>query len=123
MEESGNLKVNYENGLTTSNGAHNTTYGIASTNVMFDLYYPKTVINAEVKTDVIIITYLQRARVKYTNSNINIGINNSCQIVNYNDRVFKEVYGVQEGKLTLIKTIDGRIVPPTLDETYEFDEE
>jgi hypothetical protein len=59
----------------------------------------------------------------YTTINSTITIAGGAQQVHNLDRVFKEVYGVVDGKLTLIKTIDGRIVPPTLEESYEFDEE
>jgi len=38
------------------------------------------------------------------------------------DRVWKEVYGVEDGVITLIQTIEGKVVPPqNTPETISFD--
>lgn len=94
--------------------------GFSTSSFMFDPYHPKSVIDVKVD-EVITITYIKRAMYSYTTYN-NISLGTSQQVSNP-DIVFKEVYGVVDGKLTLIRTINGRIIPPKLEESYEFDEE
>lgn len=38
------------------------------------------------------------------------------------DTLVREVYGVRDGKITLIKKSNGRVIPPS-SETFQFDEE
>ena len=96
--------------------------GIASsTSYMWDAYEPKKAVDVKVTNEVIEITYIQRAKFTYTTT-INVSIGTRYQTAN-NDRVFKEIYGCSDGKLTLLKTVNGRINPPILEETYDFDGE
>lgn len=97
--------------------------GFSTGTYIFDPYYPKSVVDVVVNADEIVITYIQRAMYSYTTINNSITIAGGGQQIYNPDKVFKEVYGVKDGKLSLIKTVVGRIVPPTLTESYEFDEE
>lgn len=104
---------NFDSGI---NIASTSTYEIS-------MYHPKTVVDCVVDDETITITYVQRAKYSYTTYCLNVTISNSQVSVHNPDLVFKEVYGVRDGKLTLLKTIKGRIVPPQLEESFEFDEE
>lgn len=132
--------VTLQNGLTANStggiGSSNVQYvhtndidyasqpnllNISSTSYMWDAYEPKKVVDVKVTNEVIEITYIQRAKFTYTTT-INVSIGSRYQITN-NDRVFKEIYGCSDGKLTLLKTVNGRINPPILEETYDFEGE
>lgn len=93
------------------------------TDINFNLYNPKSVVDVIINEEEIIITYIQRATYSYSMINTTITIAGGVQKLHNPDKVFKEVYGVKDGKLTLLRTIHGRIVPPNLEESYEFDEE
>lgn len=80
--------------------------GGGTSSIGIETHHPKTVIDFKIGEDTVTITYLQRALYRYIE-----------------DKVFKHVYGVVDGKLELILTITGRIIPPNLEETYVFDEE
>ena len=94
--------------------------GYSTSTYVYDPYHPKTVVDVQVLENTIEITYIRRAMYSITTYN-NISIGNSFDVSNP-DLVFKEIYGVQDGKLTLLKTIEGKIIPPKLEETYEFPE-
>jgi len=85
-------------------------------------YGEKNVVDVKVDDETIEITYIQRALYSYTTINSSFTIGGPQQSYHNPDRVFKEVYGVKDGKLTLVKTIQGRVIPPQPNETYEFDE-
>jgi hypothetical protein len=103
-------------------GIINTTggWGTGTLSTIYSDYFPKTVVEVKVDEETIEVIYVQRAKNKYTV--YNSGLSNVNQIYNP-DRTYKEIYGCKEGKLTLLKTIEGRIVPPTLKESYDFPKE
>jgi hypothetical protein len=113
--------------LNGSSNVSNHTFDIGNTGTVtvnnFNMYNPKTVVDVVVNAEEIVITYIQRALYSYTTINHTLTIAGGVQQIYNPDKVFKEVYGVKDGKLTLLRTIDGRIVPPVLEESYEFDEE
>lgn len=96
---------------------------ITTSSYNFDPYYPKSVVDVQVDVETIQITYIRRAMYSYTTINNTFTIGGPQQEVHNPDIVFKEIYGVRDGKLTLLKTVHGRVIPPKLEETYEFDEE
>lgn len=55
--------------------------------------------------------------VRRLHSNISLGNGQALP-----DTLVREVYGVRDGKLTLIKKSNGRVIPPS-SETFQFDEE
>jgi hypothetical protein len=107
-----NANYNYANGLTN----------YSTSTVEISMYHPKTLVDAVVDEETITLTYVQRAKYEFTTYNHTLTLGAQFKYRN-SDLVFKEIYGVRDGKLTLLKTINGRIVPPTLTESYEFDEE
>lgn len=126
--------ITLQNGLTASaaNGTGNVQQyhtnefnagllGVSSPTFMLDAYEPKKAVDVKVTNEVIEITYIQRAKYSYTTT-VNYSIGTQFQSSNP-DRVFKEIYGCSDGKLTLLKTVNGRINPPILEETYDFDGE
>lgn len=99
---------------------HDNGFELGSTSTgtyMVDQYFPKEVKDVKITEETIEITYVQRARFTYT-TNVNIGNTFYCD-----DRTFKEIYGTRDGKLTLLKTIQGKVIPAhTVEESFEFDE-
>lgn len=94
-------------------------FGSTST-AYWDSYYPKELKDVLVTPETIEIIYVQRAKYSYTTSNITI---NGGYTVHNPDRTVKEIYGTREGRLCLLKTVYGRVIPPReIPETYEFDE-
>ena len=114
------------NGIKINNvliGPGNEDYGrntFSTSTYVYDPFYPKTVVDVQVTPETIEITYIKRAMYSLTTYN-NISIGNSYDVANP-DIVFKEIYGVKDGKLTLLNTVIGKIIPPKLEETYEFPE-
>lgn len=121
--------------LTGSTGVSNTTGQISNINVgttsdisglmgitttstaSFSIYYPKTLVDARVTPETIELKYIKRARYTYTMSTFGTQIHNP-------DIAIKEIYGCQDGKLTLLQTIQGRVQPPyEVAETLVFDDE
>lgn len=80
-----------------------------------DQYYPKTIVDVKVTPETIEIIYIRRAMHGVTTTTYNNFIYNP-------DLVYKEIHGVKDGKLTLLNKITGNIIPPKLEETYEFPE-
>jgi len=117
------LPMNSQNAVTKGlNFVNIDNNGGTSTTTSWDAYGPKNAVDVVVTEETIEITYVQRALYSYTTINNSFTIGGPQQTYHNPDRVFKEIYGVQEGRLTLVKTIEGRIVPPQLTETYEFEE-
>lgn len=113
----------YHTNEAEANGLSNSGFGLASSSgtYILDPYEPKQVVDVKVTVETIEITYVQRSKFTYTTT-INVSIGTRYQTAN-NDRVFKEIYGCSDGKLTLLKTIQGHINPPILEESYYFDDE
>lgn len=87
-----------------------------------DQFHPKELKDVIVSEETIEIIYVQRAKYTYNLTTITIGGNipNGYYPA---DRTFKEVYGSRDGRLTLLKTVEGKVIPPqTLDESFEFEE-
>jgi uncharacterized protein YceK len=122
--------VTNNTGSITSSGTYVTTvttdqrqysFGSAGTTAGYDMYHPKTLVDASVTEETIELKYIQRAKYSYTQSNFTIAGNH----YNYTpDLAIKEIYGVMDGKLTLLKTVTGRVIPPQeIAETLEFPDE
>lgn len=104
-------------GTTIGFGIGNNSSVGTSTLYQVNMYSPKKLIDVEVNNETIMITYVQRAMFSYTTT-----YNTTYNKTRTEDRVFKEIYGVKDGKLVLLNTIYGVIIPPKLEETYEFPE-
>lgn len=83
----------------------------------------KKIVSVTVKEITIEIVYRQQSFITYTSGTISI--NNSYQYQNYNpDRVWKEIYGLKDGKMTLLEVVTGKIIPEQhIPESIEFDDE
>jgi hypothetical protein len=81
------------------------------------MYHGKNLVNAIVTLETIELHYIRRAKFTYTT--------NSFGYQQYNaDLAIKEIYGCQDGKLTLLKTVNGKVKPPyQVDEELVFDDE
>jgi hypothetical protein len=101
-------------------GNYNYDSGLSTNTYVYNPYHPATVVDVQVTSETIEITYIKRVMYTYTTYN-NISVGNSFD-VNNSDNVYKEIYGVKNGKLTLLNTVYGKIIPPKLKETYEFPE-
>jgi hypothetical protein len=115
-------------GTSFSNTAYNTTtinlngldYGSSTSINTWDMYHPKELKDVKITSETIEIIYVERAKYSYTTTNITI---NGGYTVHNPDRTVKEIYGTREGRLCLLKTVYGRVIPPQeIPETYEFDE-
>jgi len=106
--------LSYSIGIGSSIGCIGSTTTTTGTNINLNNYYEKEVKDVIVTEETIEIIYVQRAKFMYTTT-LTLYSNNSC------DRTYKEIYGSRDGKLTLLKTVQGVIVPPkTIGESYEF---
>lgn len=74
------------------------------------LTHHATIVSADQVGDNVVI-------VRRLRSNISFGNGQAMP-----DTLVREVYGVKEGKLALIKKSNGRVIPPS-SETFQFDEE
>lgn len=113
--------ANRANSVNASNPIQLTTnhtgVGFASSigTATFNIYGQKEVINVEIKETTIVIAYREHPNYTYA--------------INYNniqpaDRVWKEVYGLKDGKMTLLEVIHGKHTPShNVQETIEFDDE
>lgn len=93
-----------------------------------DMYFPQTLVDAVVTAETIELKYIKRARYSYTSNQFYVGVGTGGYPNNYinssPDIAIKEIYGCRDGKLTLLKTVQGRVIPPQeLPETLEFDDE
>lgn len=81
------------------------------------MYHGKNLVNAIVTLETVELHYIRRAKFTYTT--------NSFGYQQYNaDLAIKEIYGCQDGKLTLLKTVNGKVKPPyQVKEELVFDDE
>jgi hypothetical protein len=89
----------------------------STTNGVDQMYYGKNLVNAIVTLETVELHYIRRAKFTYTT--------NSFGYQQYNaDLAIKEIYGCQDGKLTLLKTVNGKVKPPyQVEEELVFDDE
>ncbi len=81
----------------------------------FNMYSFKEVIKVDIKETTIVIAYREKPNFTYA---VNY-INSSPA-----DRIWKEVYGLKDGKMTLLEVIHGKHTPAhNVEETLEFDDE
>ena len=109
---------------TSNTTAVNTTnhYAITSSGTIgYDFYHEKTLVDVRVTEETIELKYIKRAKATYTQTSFTIAGGMSSYTP---DLAIKEIYGVRDGKLTLLKTVNGRVHPPyEVSETLEFDDE
>ena len=95
-------------GVINLSGLNNTsTY-------QFDGYGAKQLIGAYVKETTIELAYRQQSNITYT----------GWPGQTAPDRVWKDVYGLKDGKMTLLKVVQGKhIQAQQIPESFEFDDE
>ena len=120
---SSNTATNTTSGTTQINAMNTTSpnFNISSAGTTsMNQYYPRELKNVVVTEETIEITYIKRAAYSYTQT---ITIAGYGYPVSPPDIVIKEIYGTRDGRLTLLKTVEGKVIPPqSLPESYEFDE-
>lgn len=111
------------NAINTTNPQNN--FNIGSSSTSWDMYHPKTLVDARITEETVELKYIQRAKYSYTQTTFTIGGVNGNGYQTYSpDLAIKEIYGCRDGKLTLLKTVTGRVIPPQdIPETLEFDDE
>jgi hypothetical protein len=128
------VNITFANGLTTdkvplgiNSDIHNSTspnfdlFGSSGTVNSIDMYYPKTLVDARITEETVELKYIRRAKYSYTQSSFTIAGGYQTYTP---DIAIKEIYGCRDGKLTLLKTVQGRVIPPQdIPETLEFDDE
>jgi len=114
-------QINNANKINTGNPivlTTNTTnpFNISSSigTATFNMYSQREVIKVEIRETTIAIAYREKPNFTYA--------------VNYAstpaDRIWKEVYGLKDGKMTLLEVIHGKHTPShNVQETLEFDDE
>lgn len=113
--------------LTRNCTCNSGTYCLCSSSIggtsYVDQYHPKELNDVIVTEETIEIIYVQRAKYRYSTYTITIGGNQSNNGYQPLDRTFKEVYGSRDGRLTLLKTVEGKVTPAhTVEESFKFEE-
>lgn len=115
--------VNYSNDLTINAGDWQEGIGITTTSsgtgglFTIDSYGIKELVNVVVDSETITIFYKRAPTYSYTTWN---GISSTTSPL---PQAIKEIYGVKDGKLTLIKTVVGVVKPAyNVPEHMDFDE-
>lgn len=125
------IKLEGKSGITSNGGMKQSnatnfvnTWGASTTTSTYSPYGDKELIKVEVKDITVEISYKQKALYSYTNNNIHLGIaQNACSNTPI-DRVWKEIYGLKDGRMTLLQIVNGKHVPAQyIPESYEFDDE
>lgn len=85
--------------------------------------HERFLVEAQVKEDGVDLIYVHRSLNGYSSASISVSTDGRQTFSSTNsDFTTKEIYRIQEGKLVLVKTLTGTIVPPKLEESYEFPE-
>jgi hypothetical protein len=99
------------------------TWGATTSTATYSPYGDKELLKVEVKDITVEISYKQKALYSYTINN-NTGGAQCASSNNPLDRVWKEIYGLKDGKMTLLQVVQGKVVPAQyIPESIEFDDE
>lgn len=109
----GMFTVNASNGLAFTTGTSTT-----SISSMWQ-YIEKEIIGFEVRETTIAVSYRQKS-----NSSFTVAIYRTDGNYSVPDRVWKEIYGLKDGRMTLLEVIQGKHRQSyQVPESFEFDDE
>jgi hypothetical protein len=112
----GMFSVNASNGLTFMTGTSSSSSSSISS--MWQ-YNEKEIIGFKVCETTVAVSYRQRSNSTYT-----VAIYRTDGNYSVPDRIWKEIYGLKDGRMTLLEVIQGRHVASyQVPESFEFDDE
>lgn len=117
MENSGviNLQGSSNGSISLSTINLNSTGTSTTSSLAWSMYGEKRLVRVDVKNTTIEIIYRQSSNIAYAIA----GYLNSSPP----DRVWKEIYGLKDGKMSLLQTVEGKHIQARhIPESIEFDE-
>jgi hypothetical protein len=79
------------------------------------MFGDKILVSATVKETTIELLYRQEARYTYNTS--------TFMPIKTPDKIWKEIYGLKDGRMTLLEVVSGKHIPAyNVPESYEFEE-